>query len=50
MLSPDFDGDPEYAVMWAGESVDAVREVKPAAEIVRDLVRETEEALAAATP
>jgi NAD(P)H-dependent flavin oxidoreductase YrpB (nitropropane dioxygenase family) len=49
MLSPDFDGDPEYAVMWAGESVDAVRDVKPAAEVVRDLVRETEEALAAAT-
>lgn len=50
MLTPDFDGDPDYAVMWAGESVDAVHDVKPAAEIVRDLVREAEEALAAATP
>jgi nitronate monooxygenase len=49
MLSPDFEGDPEYAVMWAGESVDAVRDVKPAAEILRDLVRETEDALPAAT-
>jgi nitronate monooxygenase len=49
MLTPDFDGDTEYAVMWAGESVDTVRDVKPAAEIVRDLVRETEEALAATT-
>jgi hypothetical protein len=49
MLTPEFDGDTEYAVMWAGESVDTVREVKPAAEIVRGLVRETEEALAATT-
>jgi nitronate monooxygenase len=49
MLIPDFDGDPEYPPLWAGESVDAVREVKPAADIVRDLVRETEEAFAAAT-
>jgi NAD(P)H-dependent flavin oxidoreductase YrpB (nitropropane dioxygenase family) len=49
MLTPEFEGDPDYAVMWAGESVDAVRDVKPAAEIVRDLMRETEEALAAAT-
>lgn len=47
MLTPSFDGDPEEAPMWAGESVDAVRDVKPAAEIVRDLVRETEAALRA---
>jgi hypothetical protein len=32
--------------MWAGLSVDAVNDLKPAREIVRDLVRETEEALA----
>jgi enoyl-[acyl-carrier protein] reductase II len=38
------------APLWAGTSVDAIQEIKPAAEIVRDLVRETEEALAAATP
>jgi nitronate monooxygenase len=50
MLTPDFDGDPEDAPLWAGTSVDAIHEIKPAAEIVRDLVRETEEALAAATP
>ena len=47
MLTPAFDGDPEEAPMWAGESVDAVRDVKPAAEIVRALVRETEAALQA---
>ena len=46
----DFDGDPEYAPMWAGESVAAVNEIKPAADIVRDLVRETESTLAAVTP
>jgi nitronate monooxygenase len=45
MLIPAFDGDAEAAPMWAGESVDAVTSVKPAGEIVRDLVRETEEAL-----
>jgi nitronate monooxygenase len=49
MITPDFDGDPEDAPFWAGTSVDAVREIKPAAEIIRGLVRETEEALAAAT-
>lgn len=46
MLVPTFDGDPEDFVMWAGTSVDQIRDLKPAAEIVRDLVRETEEALA----
>ena len=45
MLTPSFTGDPDDAVMWAGESVDAVREVQPAAEIVRRLVAETEAAL-----
>ena len=47
MIGPDFDGDPEYGPLWAGESVDAIGDVKPAAEIVRDLVREAESALAA---
>jgi len=46
MLVPTFDGDPEDFVMWAGTSVDQVRDLKPASEIVRDLVRETEDALA----
>lgn len=46
MLIPPFEGDPEDVVMWAGLSVDSVNDVKPAGQIVRDLVRETEEALA----
>ena len=46
ILVPTFDGDPEDFVMWAGLTVDQVNEVKPAAAIISDLVRETEEALA----
>jgi NAD(P)H-dependent flavin oxidoreductase YrpB (nitropropane dioxygenase family) len=46
MLIPDFEGDPELAPMWAGESVGEINEVKPAGEIVRDLVRQAEAALA----
>jgi nitronate monooxygenase len=45
MLVPTFDGDPEDFVMWAGLSVEQVNDIKPAGEIVRDLVRETEEAM-----
>lgn len=47
MLLPTFVGDPEYAPMWAGLSVEAVSEIKPAAEIVRDLVTAAEAALSA---
>jgi hypothetical protein len=42
MLTPDFDGDPDYAPMWMGESCSVVDEIKPAGEIVRDLVRDAE--------
>jgi nitronate monooxygenase/enoyl-[acyl-carrier protein] reductase II len=45
MLVPDFDGDPELAPMWAGESVAVVNDVKPAADIVSDLVSEAERAM-----
>ena len=45
MLIPTYDGDPEDFVMWAGLSVDQVHDIKPAGEIVRDLMRETEAAL-----
>lgn len=45
MMPPDFEGDPDEAPMWAGESVSAVNEIKPAAQIVEQLVREAEEAL-----
>lgn len=46
VADPDFDGDIEYAPLWAGTSVDVVNDIKPAGQIVRDLVRETEAALA----
>jgi nitronate monooxygenase len=48
MTTPDFDGDIDYAPLWAGESCSVVNDVKPAGEIVRDLVRDAQAALAAA--
>jgi nitronate monooxygenase len=45
MLIPDFDGDPDWAPMWAGESIDVVNDVEPAGTIVRRLVHEAEAAL-----
>lgn len=46
MITPDFEGELEYAPMWAGESCSVVNEVKPAAEIVRELVRDARARLA----
>lgn len=40
MATPEFDGDVEYAPLWAGESCSVVNDVKPAGEIVLDLVRD----------
>ena len=40
--TPGFAGDIENAVLYAGESCSLIGEVKPAAEIVRDFVREAE--------
>ena len=45
MIPPDFEGDPEEGPMWAGLSVDSIHSIEPAAEIVRDLVREAEAVL-----
>jgi nitronate monooxygenase len=42
---PDFDGDIEYAPLWAGMSVDVVNDIQPASEIIRSLVRDAEAAL-----
>jgi nitronate monooxygenase len=47
MPTPTFDGDPEDAPLWAGLSVDQVREIKPAGAIVRELVADAEKALSA---
>lgn len=44
---PDFEGDLDYAPLWAGESVNVVDEILPAGEIVRRLARDAEAALAA---
>lgn len=44
-IPPDFQGDFERVPMFAGESCTVVKEIKPAAEIVRDLVRDAEAAL-----
>jgi len=38
-----FTGDIEHAALYAGESCRLVNDIKPAAQIVRDLVREAEE-------
>ncbi|OLD91703.1 MAG: hypothetical protein AUG96_00190 [Chloroflexi bacterium 13_1_20CM_4_66_15] len=45
---PDFDGDIEYAPLWAGESCSVVNDIKPAGDIVRDLARDADAILAAA--
>jgi nitronate monooxygenase/enoyl-[acyl-carrier protein] reductase II len=42
-----FTGDIDYAVLYAGASCSLVHDIKPAAQIVRDVVREAEEALEA---
>jgi NAD(P)H-dependent flavin oxidoreductase YrpB (nitropropane dioxygenase family) len=46
VATADFDGDIEYAPLWAGESCSVVNDLKPAAMIVRDLVRDARTALA----
>lgn len=45
MITPEFEGDLDLAPMWAGESCSVVNEVKPAGNIVRDLVAEAAAAL-----
>ena len=50
MIPPDFTGDPDYGPMWAGTSVSVVNDVKPAAEIVRDLVGDADTILRAQAP
>jgi nitronate monooxygenase len=45
VATADFDGDIEYAPLWAGESCSVVNDLKPTATIVRDLVHDAEAAL-----
>jgi hypothetical protein len=49
MATPDFDGDLDYDALWAGESCSVVNDIKPAGEIVRELVRDAEAALPGTT-
>jgi NAD(P)H-dependent flavin oxidoreductase YrpB (nitropropane dioxygenase family) len=46
MATPWFDGDLEYAPLWAGESVELVHEILPAGEVVRRISAEADEVLA----
>lgn len=48
--TPAFDGDMEEVPLWAGTSVGLVRAVRPAGEIVREIVREAEAILAGLNP
>jgi nitronate monooxygenase len=40
--TPEYTGDLEYFPLWAGQATDLVKDVKPAGQIVRDIVREAE--------
>jgi nitronate monooxygenase len=40
-----FTGDMEYNALYAGESCSLVNDIKPAGQIIQDLVREAEEVL-----
>ncbi|HVF62519.1 MAG TPA: hypothetical protein VNE58_00810 [Casimicrobiaceae bacterium] len=46
MLTPEFEGDAEYAPFWAGESCSLIDDMKPAGDIVADLVAEARRVIA----
>ncbi|MBI3647535.1 MAG: nitronate monooxygenase [Actinobacteria bacterium] len=46
MATPWFDGDLDDAPIWAGQSCELVHDVRPAGEIVRDIVREASAVIA----
>ncbi len=48
--APGFVGDLEYAALYCGESCSLVNDIKPAAHIVRDMVREAEQVIAEMRP
>lgn len=45
-VTPAFRGDIEQAPLWAGESCSLVEEIKPAAQIVRDIMQQAENIIA----
>ena len=46
MPAPGFVGDLEYTALYCGESCSLVNDIKPAAQIVRDMVHEAEQVIA----
>ena len=40
---PGFQGDTEYYCLYAGESCTLVNDIRPAGQIVRDVIREAEQ-------
>jgi hypothetical protein len=46
MAEPGFVGDLEYMALYSGELCGLVNDIKPAAKIVRDIVREAEQVAA----
>jgi hypothetical protein len=40
-----FSGEIDYTVLYAGESCHLIHDIKPAAQIVRDTIREAEEVI-----
>ena len=45
MATPDYCGDLEYAPLWCGKSCTNVNNIKPAADVVHEIVDEAEEVL-----
>ena len=43
LATPEFVGDLEYMPLWCGESCTHIDDIKPAAEVVHDIVKEAEE-------
>jgi hypothetical protein len=46
MLTPWFEGEVELGPMWAGESVELVKAIRPAGEVVAAIAAEADEILA----
>jgi NAD(P)H-dependent flavin oxidoreductase YrpB (nitropropane dioxygenase family) len=45
LATPEFVGDLEYMPLWCGESCTHINEIKPAAEVVHDIMTEAEEVI-----
>ena len=45
LATPEFVGDLEYMPLWCGESCTHINHIKPAGEVVHDIVTEAEEVI-----